>query len=132
MTPDQTKNQPTYPSSHHGSEKWVPPIVVTFQIQPVSTSTIMGERVTQLHQPNYPTQPNPTPSTPTIPKNSTTLFVVQIGLNRSLKDMHETFALQLGVCCHVFILRLALLLLNQGLVSLPIPRRNQLGGGQGS
>ena len=35
-----------YPSSHnHGREKWVPPIVVTFQIQPFSTSTNMGERV---------------------------------------------------------------------------------------
>ena len=35
-----------YPSSHnHGSGKWIPPIVVTFQIQPFSTSTIMGERV---------------------------------------------------------------------------------------
>ena len=32
-----------YPSSHnHGSEKWVPPIVATFQIQPFSTFRIMG------------------------------------------------------------------------------------------
>ena len=31
----------TYPSSHnHGSEKWVPPIVSTFQIQSCSTSMI--------------------------------------------------------------------------------------------
>ena len=35
-----------YPSSHSdGSGKWVPPIVVTFQVQPFSTSMIMGERV---------------------------------------------------------------------------------------
>ena len=35
-----------YPSSQdHGSEKWVPPIVVRFQIQPFFTSMIMGERV---------------------------------------------------------------------------------------
>ena len=35
-----------YPSSHnHGSEKWVPPIVVTFQMQPFYTSMIMGESV---------------------------------------------------------------------------------------
>ena len=36
----------SYPSSHNqGSEKWSLPIVVTFQIQPVSTSMIIGERV---------------------------------------------------------------------------------------
>ena len=36
----------SYPSSHnHGSEKWGPPIVVTCQIQPSSTSMIMGETV---------------------------------------------------------------------------------------
>ena len=35
-----------YPSSHnHGSEKWVPPTVVTFQTQPFFTSMITGERV---------------------------------------------------------------------------------------
>ena len=35
-----------YPSSHnHGSEKWFPPIVLTFRIEPFSTSMIMGERV---------------------------------------------------------------------------------------
>ena len=34
-----------YPSSHnHGSEKWVPPIVVAFQTHPFSISMIMGER----------------------------------------------------------------------------------------
>ena len=34
-----------YPSSHnHGSEKWVPPILLTFQIQPFFTSMIIGER----------------------------------------------------------------------------------------
>ena len=33
-------------SSHNdGSEKWLPPIVVIFHIQPFSTSMIMGERV---------------------------------------------------------------------------------------
>ena len=35
----------SYPSSHnHGSEKWVPPIGVAFQISPFSTAMIMGER----------------------------------------------------------------------------------------
>ena len=35
-----------YTSSHnHGSQRWVLPIVVTFQIQPFSTSMIMGEKV---------------------------------------------------------------------------------------
>ena len=35
-----------YPSFHnHGSKKWVPPIVDTFQIPPFSTSMILGERV---------------------------------------------------------------------------------------
>ena len=39
-----------YTSSHnHGSQKWVPPIVVTFQILPFSTSMIMGERVKVIH-----------------------------------------------------------------------------------
>ena len=38
-----------YPTSHnHESEKWVPPIVTTFQLQPFSTSMIMGERVKDL------------------------------------------------------------------------------------
>ncbi len=38
-----------YPSSHnHGSEKWVPPILVSFQLGWSSTSMIMGERVTYL------------------------------------------------------------------------------------
>ena len=41
-----------YPSSHnHGSEKWVPPIVATFQIQPFSTFRIMGERVPAISLP---------------------------------------------------------------------------------
>ena len=36
-----------YPSSHnHGSQKRVPPIRVTSQIWPFSTSMVMGERVT--------------------------------------------------------------------------------------
>ena len=36
-------------SSHnHGSETWVPPIVVTFQMQLLSTSMIVGERVNQV------------------------------------------------------------------------------------
>ncbi len=40
-----------YPSSHNrGSEKWFPPIVVTLQIPPFSTSMIMGERVTNQKQ----------------------------------------------------------------------------------
>ena len=35
-----------YPSFHkHGNQIWVPPIIVTFQIQPFSTSMIMGEKV---------------------------------------------------------------------------------------
>ena len=33
------------PPTKHGSEEWVPPIVVSFQIQPFSTLMIMGERV---------------------------------------------------------------------------------------
>ncbi len=34
-----------YPSSHnHGGQKWAPPIVVTFQTWPCSTSMIMGAR----------------------------------------------------------------------------------------
>ena len=42
-----------YPSSrNHGSEKWVPPIVVTFQIQPFYTSMIVGESVQ-----NHPLHP---------------------------------------------------------------------------
>jgi len=41
-----------YPSSHnHGSEKCFPPIVATFQIQPFSTSRIMGERVPAISLP---------------------------------------------------------------------------------
>ena len=32
-------------SHYHGSEKWVPPIVVAFQLRPFSTSMIMAERV---------------------------------------------------------------------------------------
>ena len=43
-----TRDGPYYPSSHnHGSEKWGPAIVITFQIQPFSTSRIVGERVTE-------------------------------------------------------------------------------------
>ena len=37
-------------SHNHGSGKWAPPIVVTFQKQPFSTSMIMGGRVTLVIQ----------------------------------------------------------------------------------
>ena len=52
-----------YPSSHnHGSQKWVPPVVVTFQIQSFSTSRFMGERVTCNQNP--PKNSSPPPSAP--------------------------------------------------------------------